>query len=172
MSYTKLFQSIVTSSIWTQDDQTRIVWITMLALANQHGEVSASIPGLARVSGVTVEATQKAIASFLAPDEFSRTKAADGRRIESIEGGWLVLNHAKYRAMATDDDRKQKAADRKARQREREDAERHAPVTLPSRHSPVATAPPSNPSHCCRASRMWIRVLLSIHQPLLFAFHQ
>ncbi len=33
MAYTKLFHSIVTSTIWRETDPTRIVWITMLALA-------------------------------------------------------------------------------------------------------------------------------------------
>ena len=119
MSYTKLFQSIVTSSIWTQDDHTRIVWITMLALANQHGEVQASIPGLARVSGVSVEAAEKAINHFLSPDAYSRTKDDDGRRIEAIDGGWALLNHAKYRAMASKEESKEASAVRQRRFRER-----------------------------------------------------
>ena len=40
--FTKLFQSILTSSVWSEDNETRIVWITMLALADQNGSVSAT----------------------------------------------------------------------------------------------------------------------------------
>ena len=117
--YTKLFSSIVTSSIWTEDDRTRIVWITMLALSDQHGEVQASIPGLARIAAVSVEDCEAAIAKFLAPDPYSRTKDDDGRRIETIEGGWSLLNHAKYREAMSHEDRKEKSKIRKQRQRDR-----------------------------------------------------
>ena len=129
MAYTKLFQSIVTSSIWTEDDKTRIVWITMLALADRHGEIQASIPGLARVSGVSIADTEGAIAKFLAPDPYSRTTDDEGRRIEKIEGGWALLNHAKYREMASDDDRKTKAAVRQKRFRDKESRNSNAFVT-------------------------------------------
>jgi hypothetical protein len=117
MSYTKLFASIVTSTIWTEDDKTRIVWITMLALANKHGEVQASIPGLARVAGVSVESCAAAIEKFLSPDPYSRTPDDEGRRIENIEGGWALLNHGKYREMASKDEAREAEAKRKRRYR-------------------------------------------------------
>jgi len=126
-NYTKLFNSIVTSTIWTEDDKTRIVWITMLAIADQHGEVQASIPGLARVAGVSVEAAETAINKFLSPDSYSRTPDDEGRRIEKIDGGWLLLNHAKYRAMASKEDLK--AANVNRQRRYREKLERNASVT-------------------------------------------
>ena len=40
--YTKLFNSILASTIWRADDKTRIVWITLLAMADKHGIVEAS----------------------------------------------------------------------------------------------------------------------------------
>lgn len=118
-NYTKLFNSIVTSTIWSEDDKTRIVWITMLAMADRHGEVSATLPGLARLAGVTLEAAELAIAKFLAPDKHSRTKDDEGRRIEEIEGGWLLLNHGKYRLLASTQDDMDKNAERQRRHRER-----------------------------------------------------
>ena len=99
-NYTKLFNSIVTSTIWAEDDKTRLVWITMLALADQNGEVHSSIPGLARLAGVAVEDAEIAIGKFLGPDKYSRTPDNEGRRIAPIDGGWELLNHAKYRRMA------------------------------------------------------------------------
>lgn len=119
MAYTKLFNSIITSTIWSEDDQTRIVWITMLAIADKNGEVQGSIPGLARIAGVPVEACRAAITKFLSPDVDSRTKDDEGRRIETIEGGWLLLNHSKYRDMASDADRAEKSAIRQARHRQK-----------------------------------------------------
>lgn len=119
MAYTKLFNSIITSTIWSEDDQTRIVWITMLAIADKNGEAQGSIPGLARIAGVPVEACRTAITKFLSPDIDSRTKDDEGRRIDVIDGGWHLLNHGKYRDMASDADRAEKAAIRQARHREK-----------------------------------------------------
>lgn len=119
MAYTKLFNSIVTSTIWSEDDSTRIVWITMLAISDKDGEVQGSIPGLARIAGVSVDSCRAAITKFLSPDPDSRTKDDEGRRIEEIEGGWHLLNHRKYREMATSADRTEKAAIRQSRFREK-----------------------------------------------------
>jgi hypothetical protein len=119
MSYTKLFSSIVTSTIWTEDADTCKVWVTMLAIANRHGEVQASIPGLAQIAGMTLESTELAISKFLAPDRYSRTSDDEGRRIEKIDGGWILLNHAKYRAMASKDEEKSANSKRQAAFRER-----------------------------------------------------
>jgi hypothetical protein len=120
MGYTKLFNSIITSTIWTEDDRTRIVWITMLALADKNGEVQGSVPGLARMAGVPVEATEKALKKFLSPDKHSRTKDDNGRRIEEIDGGWHLLNHAKYRQMASKEEAQTAHAVRQKRYRERQ----------------------------------------------------
>ena len=99
MTFTKLFSSITASTIWAARDQTRIVWITMLAMADQHGRVWASIPGLATTARVRTEDCATALAELSGPDKYSRTKDFDGRRIEDIDGGWRLLNHAKYRAI-------------------------------------------------------------------------
>lgn len=123
-NYTKLFNSIVTSTIWTEDDKTRIVWITMLAMSDQNGEVHASVPGLARVAGVTLADCELALGKLLGPDPYSRTPDNEGRRIAPIDGGWELLNHRKYRAMASREDEKKSNAVRQERFRAR-----HAPVT-------------------------------------------
>lgn len=114
MSYTKLFNSIITSTIWMENNDTRIVWITMLAMADKNGEVQASVPGLARVAGVQTESCREALAKFLSPDPDSRTKDDDGKRIEPIEGGWRLLNHRKYREMCSREEQKASEAKRKA----------------------------------------------------------
>src|SRR2546426_1342361 len=95
--YTKLFGTIVGSAIWSEDDQPRLVWITMLAIANAEGKVDASIPGLAQFARVPLDATQRALDRLKAPDQYSRTKDFEGRRVVEIDGGWLILNYKKYR---------------------------------------------------------------------------
>jgi hypothetical protein len=119
MSYTKLFHSILDSSIWQESHQTRIVWVTMLAMADQHGEVQAAVPGLAKRAGVTLQEAEEAISTLSKPDKYSRTPDHEGRRIAKIDGGWEILNHAKYRHAASLEDRKEKAAERAKRFRDK-----------------------------------------------------
>jgi hypothetical protein len=126
--YTKLFASILHSTVWAEPLPTRIVWITMLAMCDQHGAVLASVPGLARAAGVTRQEVDIALKSFLSPDPDSRTKDFDGRRIEAVDGGWELLNHGKYRELMSTDDIRRKAADRQRRYRDkRKTGERNEP---------------------------------------------
>ena len=118
--YTKLANSILTSTVWMESNETRIVWLTLLAMCDKNGEVQASIPGLANVARVTVQECETSIQLFLSPDPYSRTKSDEGRRLEEIDGGWFVINHNKYRDLASDSDVKRKAAERQRRYRERQ----------------------------------------------------
>jgi len=133
MTFTKLFSSITDSSIWCQDDHTRLLWITMLAMADKHGRVWASVPGLANRARVPFEAAERALSIFLAPDPHSRTKDHDGRRVEVIDGGWRLLNHAKYRELRDEEDQRAKDAERQRRCRAKRDG-KGAPVTPMSRN--------------------------------------
>ena len=96
-NYTKLFSSIITSTIWQEDNPTRILWITMLALSDADGMVEGSIPGLARMAGITIEDCEKAMAKLQSPDPYSRSKEHKGRRVGDVDGGWIILNRSKYR---------------------------------------------------------------------------
>lgn len=106
-TYTKLFSSITESTVWGESYPTRIVWVTMLAMADARGNVYGAVPGLARRANVTLQEVEAALAAFLAPDPYSRTQAGDGRRIEAIDGGWTLINHGKYAAVRNGDERKE-----------------------------------------------------------------
>lgn len=105
--YTKLFSSIITSTVWREKNETRILWITMLAMKDRHGLIEASIPGLADMARLSVEETLAGLEILRAPDPYSRTKEHDGRRIEDTEGGWFVLNANKYRDTMNADERRE-----------------------------------------------------------------
>lgn len=105
--YTKLFSSIITSTIWRADNATRIVWITMLALRDRNHVVEASVPGLADMARVSVEDCRKALVILSAFDPDSRTKEHGGRRVEQIDGGWIILNGEKYRKKMNIDERRE-----------------------------------------------------------------
>jgi len=121
MHYTKLFSSIIHSTIWREPDHIRLVWITMLAMKERDGTVQASIPGLADAARVSLEQCQEALKVLKAPDQFSRSHEHDGRRIEDADGGWLLLNSEHYRKkMDADDLREYKriwAANNRSRKR-------------------------------------------------------
>lgn len=97
-SFTKLSAGILASTVWQEPNSTRIVWITMLALADRNGEIAASIPGLAHLARVSIQEAETALQTFMAPDPYSRTPDNEGRRVEACMGGWRLLNHAAYRA--------------------------------------------------------------------------
>lgn len=126
--YTKLFNSILASTIWRASDTTRIVWITLLAMSDKDGICEGSIPGLADLAHVSVEDCETALAELAAPDTYSRTSEHEGRRIEPIDGvGWQLLNHAKYRMKMSEDERREynrrKQAEHRAKEKELKDAE-------------------------------------------------
>lgn len=120
MSYVKLFGSILASTIWREPPTTRVLWITMLAMADRDGVVEASVPGLADLARLSIDECRRGLASLEGPDPDSRTIAHEGRRIAKVDGGWLVLNYEFYRDKQTAEHVRALAAARKARQRDRQ----------------------------------------------------
>lgn len=120
--FTKLFSSILTSSIWSEDNNTRILWITILACTDKDGFCQASVPGLAAVARLSVLDTAAALAKLEAPDPYSRTQDYDGRRIQKTDGGWMVLNHGKYRDRERVERRREYQADLMRERRAKEAA--------------------------------------------------
>jgi len=105
--YTKLFSHITESTVWQEDDHTRIVWITMLAMSDREGYVRASIPGLAGRARVPLVSVESALEKLSSPDKYSQTQEHEGRRIERLEGGWFILNYTKYRDMQRAEERRE-----------------------------------------------------------------
>jgi hypothetical protein len=104
--FTKLFSEIVTSSIWCEDDKTRLVWVTLLALAGPDGVAKAALPGLAHAARVTLEECQMAMDKLQSPDPFSRSKEYEGRRVKEVDGGYQLLNYLKYRETMDSEERR------------------------------------------------------------------
>lgn len=126
MGYTKLFSSIVASTIWREDNETRLVWITMLALKNDRHEVEASLPGLADLARVSLSDCEKAIKKLSDPDKYSRNQLHEGRRIAKCDGGWRILNGQYYRHKLSEDERREyqriKQAEYRKRKKDLKDA--------------------------------------------------
>lgn len=100
--YNKLFTKILDSSIWLESMPTRLIWVTLIAAMDETGFCAFSAPqNLSNRAIVPLEDTLAAIATLEAPDVNSADPDNDGRRIERVPGGWMVLNAGKYRELVT-----------------------------------------------------------------------
>jgi len=133
--YTKLFSEIVTSSIWNEDDKVRITWITLLALSNADGFVSCVPTSLALMSRVPLKDCLKAIERLSKPDPESRTPDHEGRRIEKVMGGWIILNYPKYRERISDDPYTVAARQRQQKHRQKLAEQNKSPPSPPLKSS-------------------------------------
>lgn len=126
-SYTKLFSDIVDSSIWSENAETCKVWITLIALCNNSdGYVRGSSGWLAGKAKVSKEACDTALDKFSSPDPHSRTPDNEGRRIEVLEDGWLILNYLFFRERLSSNPKTIKTRERVRKHRERFSALRNA----------------------------------------------
>ena len=126
--FTKLHSTIINSSVWDESDSVRIVWITLLAMADASGFVESSLGGLAHQARKPKEETTHALAVLESPDADSKNPDHEGRRIKKVEGGWLLLNYAIYRDKQelSDDPESVASRERVRRHRERKAQERAA----------------------------------------------
>lgn len=141
--FTKLVPEIVLSSIWNESPEVRCVWITMLAIKDENGIVLGTEETLARIANVTLQCVTDAIERFSSPDKNSRTPDNEGRRIAKCDGGWIVLNHGKYRDNSAV--LREKTRERVRRFREKKAMEKasqtgNVTVTLPSASASVSAS--------------------------------
>jgi len=105
--FVKLWASILDSSVWSYEPEIRIVWITLLAMADKDGFIHAAIPGIANRARVSVEVTERAMVLFQEPDPYSRSSEHEGRRIALKGRDWLILNFEEHRARMSKESAKQ-----------------------------------------------------------------
>jgi hypothetical protein len=105
--YTKLAPEILQSSIWNEPAEIRIVWITLLAAKDQDGYVRGDARTISRLANVSFDVTERALTMFQQPDSNSHTPDNEGRRIATANGGFIVLNHLKYRELGMSEERRE-----------------------------------------------------------------
>lgn len=133
--FVKLYASILDSSIWSEDPCTRLLWITMLGMADPDGLVTAAVPGLARRANIPLEACEAGLGRLQAPDPYSKSREKEGRRIEVVpEVGWRIINYKSYRELRTEHQVAEAARMRAYRERTRtertECSEKDLPLPL------------------------------------------
>lgn len=126
--YNKLFTKILDSSIWMEPSPTRIMWLTFIAAMDEDGFVQfASIPNAAHRAVLPIAEATAAISTLENPDPHSSDPDHEGRRVEKVPGGWVVLNSKKYRDLVTRVVIREQTRERVAKYREKK--KRNASVT-------------------------------------------
>jgi hypothetical protein len=97
-SFSLLWSKILRSSLWIEESkETKILWITMLALKDKNGQIIMGIVGLKDASKLTLDEVKASLAVLLAPDPNDHSGVENGRRLREIPGGWEIVNHDLYR---------------------------------------------------------------------------
>ena len=93
-----LWSKILDSSLWVKESkETRLVWVTILAMRDSEGLVQSSVIGLADRAKVGVEECRQALEVLMAPDIDDTSGVEEGRRLRAVPGGWQIVNHDLYR---------------------------------------------------------------------------
>lgn len=95
--YVPIFSRIVDSSLWIEPDYVVKVFLTMLAKKDADEVVRGTAFNIASWSKKTEQEVIEALKILSSPDtKRLEPQPFDGRRIEKVEGGWKLLNGAKY----------------------------------------------------------------------------
>lgn len=108
--YGKVFASMFEGSLYGQWEAI-VTFSCMIVLSDREGEVDITPEALSARTSIPLEIIQRGIASLEAPDPQSRTPDEEGRRIVRLSDtrawGWRIVNHAKYRAIRTAEERRE-----------------------------------------------------------------
>jgi hypothetical protein len=106
-TWTPLWSKIIDSSVWSEPDNVRIVFITMLAKKDSDHIVRGTAYMIGRWANKNEADVLAALKVLAAPDKRRLEKQPfDGRRIEKVEEGWLMLNGEEYRKKVSEEMRK------------------------------------------------------------------
>lgn len=108
--YAKLFASIYQGTL-RGNAHGLLVFTNLLAHADAKGGVDIHPRAIADEVGLSESDVRTALLMLEAPDEESRSPELDGRRIvrtdEHRVWGWRIVNHAKYRGIRNEEDRRE-----------------------------------------------------------------
>lgn len=121
-TWTPLFSKIVDSSIWAEPDYVIKVFLTMLALKDADQIVRYNAFALAQRAHKTEKEVLDALRILSNPDtKRLEPQKYDGRRVQKVPEGWLLLNGQWYEDLMRSINRK---AYKAARQREYRQAQK------------------------------------------------
>lgn len=120
--YAKVFTQIFDSSI-AENYRYRHVFEDLLKLADKTGVVDMTPEAIARRTNCPLDEIQAALQYLALPDDRSRSKEHEGRRIIPVDSrrdwGWIIVNYEHYRAIQDEESRRAAWRNAKAKQRSR-----------------------------------------------------
>jgi hypothetical protein len=132
VSYFPLDRDVLTSSLWAQGSPAASkLWIYLLLQADPRtGIVQDAAPGIALRCGLPLDVTAHELEWLASPDQHSRTKEHDGRRIEALDGGgYRVFNYLSHQDKDYSTPRVRKWRERQADAKRPETGKRVSTVT-------------------------------------------
>lgn len=110
--YGKLFTQMYDGTLATKGPwQALVTFQQMIILADQNGVVDMTAEAIARRTTLPLEIIQTGIAALEQPDDQSRTPDLEGRRIVRLDSdrswGWHIVNHAHYRKIRSQEERRE-----------------------------------------------------------------
>jgi hypothetical protein len=151
--YAKVFSSLFDGSLRGRAHPI-LVFINLLASADRDGTVDKHWRAIAQEVGLTEVETKDALAELEAPDPESRTPADEGRRIVRVSDtrtwGWRIVNHAKYRAIRSEEDRREQNRVAQAARRSKSkcaDSQQSQPASAASQHQSAVYAESAKSAH-------------------------
>jgi hypothetical protein len=133
-TWAPIFSRIVDSSLWLEPDYVVKVFLTMMAKKDSDMVVRGSAFNISQWAKKSEQETLDALKILSSPDTKRIEKQLyEGRRIERVEDGWLILNGKLYRdLMVAENERArkrrwaaQKRAQDKADKKAMEHIEKH-----------------------------------------------
>jgi hypothetical protein len=90
------------SSLWVSESvTTRVVWVTMMLMADKDGRVDASVPGLAHLAAVPIDDCIESLNILKQPDPYESPMENGGARIIDCDRGWIISNYRFYNSTKT-----------------------------------------------------------------------
>ncbi len=102
--YGKIFASLFTGSMRGKGDL-QLVFTYMISNATEEGICDFTPQCISDATGKPIDLIERCLTELESPDEMSRTRSDDGRRIRKLDPsrpwGWHIINYQMYRSIAT-----------------------------------------------------------------------
>lgn len=109
--YGKIFESIYDGTI-AVDWKAMVVFQQLIVLCDSQGVIDMTPCAISRRTNIPLDIIKDGLDFLSQPDEHSRSKAHDGKRIILIsderDWGWQIVNHKYYRDLASREDKREK----------------------------------------------------------------
>lgn len=124
--YAKVFTSIFDGSMRGHSDLL-LVFVNILCHADKEGVVDRTCRAIADETGLSLRRVEAAVVSLESPDEQSRSRNDDGRRLKRIDPertwGWKIVNYLHYKDLRSELDRREQNKEAQKRRRQQMSAD-------------------------------------------------